>query len=97
MEALSRGAAHVEAFERHKAVARVTRRNAAALLGDTLEERFTLLEGALPHSLSGARRGPYDLVFMDPPWGEGLSRAACQALAGPHRELLAAGARIVIE
>ena len=73
VEALSRGAARAEFVERDPAVARLLRENLAAL-GVSDRARVSIADldrGDLPAELSG----PWDLVFLDPPYaGEGGTR-----------------------
>jgi len=97
LEALSRGAKRVEAYERHRGVGRVTCANAASLLGHGVDARFRLHPGTLPQALETAAWAPYDLLFMDPPWARALAETTCQALAGTYRHLLADDARLVVE
>lgn len=73
IEALSRGAARADFVERDVAVARLLRRNVAALgLADRARVVVADLDrGDLPAELAG----PWSLVFLDPPYaGEGGAR-----------------------
>jgi 16S rRNA (guanine966-N2)-methyltransferase len=93
LESLSRGAAHATFVERDKAAAAVIAGNLARthLAGErahiTRSEALAWLRGP-----DAAASGPFDIVVLDPPYGEAeLLAAALDALA-PH---LAPGARVV--
>ena len=84
-EALSRGAARALLIERDPALARRLRAQIEALgLGGAASlragEALALLRGG-----AGGGEGPFDLVFLDPPY------AAAEALIGPALGLLAGG------
>jgi 16S rRNA (guanine(966)-N(2))-methyltransferase RsmD len=88
LEALSRGCARATCVEADRRAAELLSRNAAALgFGAAVTVRREPVEAALPRL-----RGPFDLVFLDPPYAEGP--AAALALLGP---LLAPGGRVVAE
>jgi 16S rRNA (guanine966-N2)-methyltransferase len=71
LEALSRGAAHCTFIERDRAALAAIERNIARLGAAALAEvRAGAVERAPPP------RERYHLVFMDPPYGEGLVQAA---------------------
>jgi len=98
LEAWSRGAAAVCWVERNPRVARVLRQNLAELCGESGACRVAEME-ALRFLAQGDLRGPFDLVFADPPyetardagwWSELLSALR----SGP---CLAADGRVVIE
>ena len=91
IEALSRGAAEVTFCEPHGP--------AAALLGATLrtfgiDGTASVLQRPAEHVLRETR-GPYDIVWLDPPFDSPLLETSIGLLAG--RELLAADARIYVE
>jgi 16S rRNA (guanine966-N2)-methyltransferase len=94
IEALSRGAARATFVETWSGAAQVLSRNLAEL---ELAHRSTLLrlpvERALPRLLG---LGPFDLVFCDPPWTD-LEHAKKTLAELLVPELLAAGARLVVE
>ena len=78
LEALSRGAPFCRFIERDEAAAVAIRSNVATLgLGEhaTVERRDATALGAR----AGAQP-PFDLVFIDPPYGEGLGETALAAL-----------------
>ena len=91
LEALSRGAAFVQFVERDPAAAGAIRANLAALRledGARVERRDATLLGACV----GA---PFDLAFLDPPYGKGLVDAALAQLT--EGGWLATGAVAVAE
>ncbi len=71
-EALSRGAASAFLIERHPAARRAIERNARALGANA-----RLIGHDAGHPPPAA--APADLIFLDPPYGEGLAAAACAA------------------
>ena len=91
IEALSRGASHVAFCESNA--------RAAAELRETLE-RFDIAGqahvhvGDVPRALQGLQ-GPFDVVFVDPPFAAGLLAPTLAALAGQH--LLADDAFVYVE
>ncbi len=91
LEALSRGAAQVTFVENGRVGARLIAENTRAL-GCTDETRLLRLDATRlgPHA-----GDPFDLVFLDPPYGKGLgAKALAAAQAG---RWLAPGALIVWE
>lgn len=64
LEAASRGAAHVDLVESAKAAATVIARNIADLAAEATLHRMTA------DRFLATRRGPYDLVFVDPPYAD---------------------------
>jgi 16S rRNA (guanine966-N2)-methyltransferase len=76
LEALSRGAASALFVDRNREALALCRRNAASL-GFAKQADFRPAD--LTHA--GPAAGPFDLVFLDPPYGEGL---AAKALAAIH-------------
>ena len=67
-EALSRGAAQVTAFEQNRAAAQGIRANCVQL--DT--RKLELIEAnAMDRLQHGSAPAPYDIVFVDPPFGSG--------------------------
>ena len=90
LEAASRGAAHVVMLERAGAVARQLAVNAATLGEDRIQVIHTDALRWLNHD---AR--PFDIIFVDPPFADGLLAPACQAL--DQQRWLAAGALVYLE
>ncbi len=87
LEALSRGAAHAHFLERDRAALAVLRANIAALKAP-----------ATLHAMDATRPPPgppCTLVFLDPPYGQGLVEKALAALAPAG--WLAPGALVVAE
>jgi 16S rRNA (guanine966-N2)-methyltransferase len=74
-EALSRGAAHAKLVDADPGVMRLARNNADVL---GLADACTIHPAKLP---AGLPRGPFDLVFLDPPYAEGLVEPILAALA----------------
>ncbi|HEX9024059.1 MAG TPA: 16S rRNA (guanine(966)-N(2))-methyltransferase RsmD, partial [Geobacteraceae bacterium] len=79
MEALSRGAGHAVFIDNHRGSVALIAKN-LAMLG--FAERSRVLER---EALTGLRmleggEAPFDLVFMDPPYGQGLAERALEYL-----------------
>jgi 16S rRNA (guanine966-N2)-methyltransferase len=90
-EALSRGAGEVVMVERDARACAALRENAVRLeAGAALTVVHAPAERYLAEALA-----PFDLVFLDPPFGQGLLAPACAALAA--RGLLAPGGRVYLE
>jgi 16S rRNA (guanine966-N2)-methyltransferase len=87
LEALSRGAAHATFIERDRATLAVLRRNVAAL-----GAAATVLAA---DALAPPRGTAHTLVFLDPPYGQGLVPRALAALGAAG--WLAPGALVVAE
>ncbi|MCB8890508.1 16S rRNA (guanine(966)-N(2))-methyltransferase RsmD [Vreelandella malpeensis] len=75
IEALSRGARETVFIEREAAVAELIRDNLATLGAENARVITTDAGGFLDQSASA-----FDLVFLDPPFGQGLAEPCCQAL-----------------
>ena len=90
LEALSRGAAAAWFLDLSAAALATARRN-AALLGEADRSRFLRGDATRPPR-AGAQA---TLVFLDPPYGEGLGPSAIAALAAA--DWLAEGAVLVLE
>ena len=90
LEALSRGAAGAVLVERDRSVARQLRESVAALgaAGSEVVEADAL--GWLDHC-----PGPFDIVFLDPPFGSGLQEEALGRLDRPG--VLTPGAFVYLE
>jgi 16S rRNA (guanine966-N2)-methyltransferase len=95
IEALSRGAEHAVFVERDSAAAAVLRENLRALrVGpERAEVRRGDALAALRHASASGET--YDLLFIDPPYGEAGTWSPRLAASLP--ELLAPGARVVAE
>ncbi|HIE56317.1 MAG TPA: 16S rRNA (guanine(966)-N(2))-methyltransferase RsmD [Chromatiaceae bacterium] len=79
LEALSRGAAHVQFFDRAPVVIRKLREN-LKLLG--LEHNAGVIQGDTQRLLRRTPEQPYDIVFLDPPYARDLLQEACEQLEG---------------
>ena len=76
LEALSRGAASVTFVEADAATAAVIRRNADKL---GALDRIRVVRGS---ALALPRSDPFDLVFADPPYGDGAGTAVVRSVSG---------------
>ncbi|HEX4480406.1 MAG TPA: 16S rRNA (guanine(966)-N(2))-methyltransferase RsmD [Rudaea sp.] len=97
IEALSRGAAHVDFVETDVQLARLLRDNLARLFRDDLaraKELASVHQSAASRFLESAG-SEYDIVFLDPPFGEDVWDSAAAALESHRR--LAPGAWIYVE
>lgn len=90
-EAASRGAARVLMLERATAVARQLRANAALLQAEAVRVCVADTLGWLAEQ--PARR--YDIVFLDPPFGDALLASACELLQ--RRGWVGAGTLVYLE
>ncbi len=91
LEALSRGAASVMFIEKSPVAAKQLRRNIDVLdaRGATVHQHDTL------DYLRGTAPGPFDLVFLDPPFADDLVEETCRLL--DQHNLLAADALVYVE
>lgn len=89
LEALSRGCARATCVESDPRAAEILRRNAEAC---GFAERVEVRRGRVLDVLPRLPAGAYDLVFVDPPYGEGPEDALA-LLEGP----VARGGRVVAE
>ena len=96
LEALSRGAAHVTLIEQAQPVVRQLQLNAERL-GATDRVRVVQADALawLAASHPDGAGGPFDLVFVDPPFDLGLLPGACALLDGG--DWLAPAARVYLE
>lgn len=93
IEALSRGAAFAVFVEKDRAAAECIKKNLAfTKLGDNGQILRKDVGAALKSLEKGA---PFDLIFMDPPYGRGLERQVLEYLA--HSSLLAEEGMVVVE
>jgi len=90
LEALSRGAAHVTFVENERIALGVLKANVDAFGAD---REATIL--AMPVQAIGRAPAPFDVVVMDPPYGEALALPALQRLQG--QDWLAAHALVSVE
>lgn len=66
LEALSRGAAHVDAIEKSRDAARIIRQNVGSLGADNLYQLYEQPVSAVTKSALASKK--YDLIFADPPF-----------------------------
>jgi len=92
IEALSRGAAHVTFVETDRGLCETIQTNLENL--EAPAALFTLLKRDARRSIKGLT-GPFDLVFIDPPYGHLLEREAIASLCAA--DALAPGATVVVE
>lgn len=96
IEALSRGAEQAVFVEQDSGAARLLREN---LRTTGLAGEATVLVREALAALNGALRGegrPFDLVFLDPPYGKGLTQTVIERL-GQTDAPLAPGALVIVE
>ncbi len=93
IESLSRGAASATFVEKDGRVLDVVRDNVERL---GLERQCRLVRGDAPAALRrGVRGGPFDIVFVDPPYSSGLAERTLELLGSAPA--LAADALVVVE
>ena len=94
IEALSRGAVHVDFVESDRAARAALAENLSTL---AVADRARVWPLTLPHGFSrlAAPLAAADLVLADPPYGGGPARETLQALGGPG--VVRAGTRVVVE
>lgn len=91
LEALSRGASAALFVEKSRHAAAALKRNVAALEG----EGATIVATDAFRFLDGDRGGPFDVVFLDPPFAADCTAELCRLL--DQGRLLAGGAVVYIE
>ena len=89
IEALSRGAASCVFVDRNRQAAEVVRRNLRAAKVDGAAQ--VMCRDANEYLCSAA--GPFDLVFLDPPYAAGLTESCLEHLSGK----IASGGSVVCE
>lgn len=92
VDALSRGAAHVEFVDESQACLSTVRQN---LERAGFLERATLRRGALPGAIERIDVDAFEGAFVDPPYRRGLCEATLERLAAPGP--LRRGAWVVVE
>lgn len=100
LEALSRGAAHVDLVESDRAAARALEANGAAVEGadgvrGAAQVHVSTVRQWLARRAGGNSAGPYDVVFCDPPYSAPSVEVA--EVIGGLIEVLADGALLVVE
>jgi 16S rRNA (guanine966-N2)-methyltransferase len=82
IEAISRGAARAVLVEFNQAAARQLRESVIRLgLGNVRVESTDVI-GYLKRAMSPGGEGPFDLIFLDPPFDSGLQEPALKLVAG---------------
>ena len=77
LEAISRGAAHAMFIDSHRLAIRLIRKNIRLARA----ERATIVLNADAARLPANRHAPFDLAFVDAPYGSGLESAALKSAA----------------
>ena len=95
LEAVSRGAASLDLVEKSPRAAAIVERNAAKVAKSLGRDAAIRVHRSAVSAFLGAPRGPYDLVFLDPPYDlpEGELTHALALLTSS----LGPGATVVIE
>jgi 16S rRNA (guanine966-N2)-methyltransferase len=91
LEALSRGAAHCNFVDRNERVIDSLRSHLASL---DAQDRAACRTDTTERFLEGEHE-PWDIVFVDPPFGRDLAISCCQALA--QRNLVARDGLVYLE
>ncbi len=98
LEAVSRGAGHLLAVERHRATAALAGRNARTLgFGDVVQVRTAPVERVLRAGPGPEQQEGYDLVLLDPPYPLPEDDLADVLALLVDHGWLAPGALVVIE
>jgi len=95
IEALSRGAARVVLVERDQSALRALRANLAAL--DAPRAAARVMAGDVLRVLPelGAQEGPFDLVFIDPPYATALAARTLEGLGATR--ICRAGTEVIVQ
>jgi 16S rRNA (guanine966-N2)-methyltransferase len=93
LEALSRGAAHVTFIERDPRACRLIEENARRC---GLTGGYTILRGGVVETARRETLGPFDLVFLDPPYADKADKYVRDATVAAMQWLTADG-RLVLE
>jgi len=91
LEALSRAARSATFVDSDPGCVKLIEKNIASL---AVGDRATLIKGELPYSL-GRAKGPFDLVFFDPPYGSDLVAKVLPRLSS--KDFLVQNAMVVVE
>lgn len=92
LEAASRGAAPVRLVERDAGTARVAAANAASL-GLAVE----LIRSSVALMLAGGTSGPFDIVFLDPPYSVAVAEVAADLAALAEYGWIGGDSLVVVE
>ena len=96
IEAGSRGASHVVFVEREKGHLALLRENARLLEG-VAEYQVIGMDAKRAIGRLAEEQDPFDLVFLDPPYGKGLSSVSLEQLGKAGEQLLFREAVLVAE
>lgn len=77
IEALSRGAAHCDFVDHDKAAQRVIQKNVDAA---RVSDHARVVGGDFGSFVAGCKKGTYDLIFLDPPYGGKLLQDGLHAI-----------------
>jgi 16S rRNA (guanine966-N2)-methyltransferase len=95
-EALSRGADYLVCCDQSATVIATLEENAERLLGPEKQEKIKILRTSAPECLKTLHNlGPFDLVFLDPPFHQNQVPWCCELLENQH--LLTNDAQVYIE
>ncbi|MDQ4149197.1 MAG: 16S rRNA (guanine(966)-N(2))-methyltransferase RsmD [Actinomycetota bacterium] len=92
IEALSRGAAHATFVESYPEAAAMIEQN---LQSTGLSDNATVVRSSAEEFVAGDGAGPFDLVFIDPPYALGVPRELLEKMAA--RKLVDEGSLVVLE
>lgn len=93
LEALSRGAQSAILVEAHPESLKIIQTN---IDGCRMPDCAQVLRGELPAALTlTVKSGPFDLIFLDPPYAQGLAQATLPRIAA--LELLSARGIVIVE
>lgn len=95
LEALSRGAASVDFVENNRKAAAIIKRNAARVAPNISHEHEIKVHEQDARTYLSRAKGPFDLVFSDPPYE--LDDASVDANLLAISALLAPGAIVIVE
>ena len=90
IEALSRGAAHVTFVDHDRRAADLIQAN---LLHCGVKERYAIIRVDFAGVAARLDQDPFDIIFLDPPYGAGEMASALAAAAG----IASSDTRVVIE
>jgi 16S rRNA (guanine966-N2)-methyltransferase len=95
LEAISRGAASLDLVEKSPRAAAIVERNAARVVKSVARDAAVRVHRSAASAFLGGPRGPYDLVFVDPPYD--LTEAELAHALELLSASLAPGAVVVVE
>ena len=95
IEALSRGALHATIVDKNPKAVKVIEENLKHTHLSDLADVMTQDAVAAIQRISAVRKKPFDIIFLDPPYGKGLEDAALAALRDSH--LLGEDTLVIVE